>query len=334
MDRYALLIQDMLVDKTFIPSRGDVKKLQDGASQKVRTIHKPNYFPDQIIHWCLMLQIEPLMMRGMYEYNCGSVPGRGTGFGRKTVRKWLDNDKRNTKYCFKMDVEKFYPSVNNEVLKRMLRRVIKDKDCLWLIDVIIDCDDGLPIGYFTSQWFSNFFLQGLDHFIKQELGVKYYIRYVDDLVLLGPNKKRLHAARKRIAEFLAGIDLKIKGDWQVFHIAHRAIDYLGFRFFRNRTTLRKRNALRIMRRMRRMSKKSYLNQKDASAVISYWGWIKYSDSYYFYQTHVKPYMTIKEAKRAVSNYAKIRNDKERRINHEQQALGGLQTHSICRDSRV
>ena len=71
----------------------------------------------------------------------------------------------------------------------MFRRQIKDQDCLWLIDAIIDAVRGLPIGNYTSQWFANFFLQGLDHFIKEKLGVKYYIRYVDDLVLLGSNKR-------------------------------------------------------------------------------------------------------------------------------------------------
>ena len=67
-------------------------------------------------------------MKGMYKYNCGSIPGRGTSFGQKSLGKWLDTDYKATKYCLKMDVSKFYPSVNNEILKNMFLSKIKDKE--------------------------------------------------------------------------------------------------------------------------------------------------------------------------------------------------------------
>lgn len=311
IDSYALKIQTMLKNKTYVPSEYTIKTIKDGAHAKERTIYKPKYYPDQIIHWALMLQIEPIISRGMYEYTCGSVPKRGTSFGQKTLRKWLDKDKRNTKYCLKMDISKFYPSVKNEILKQHFRRVIKDNDCLWLIDKIIDSAKGLPIGNYTSQWFSNFFLQGLDHFIKEDLRVKYYIRYVDDLVLLGPNKKKLHRAKDEIADYLISIGLSLKGNWQVFRVDCRDIDFLGFRFYRDKTILRKRNALRIRRRCRKINKKSTLNYADASAVISYWGWLKRSDSYNFYHDTIKRLVDIKKAKRTVSNYAKQANSLRR-----------------------
>jgi hypothetical protein len=243
----------------------------------------------------------------MYGYNCGSVPGRGTAYGQKGLRHWLDTDHKNTKYCLKMDISKFYPSVDNEVLKRMFRRKIKDVNCLWLIDVIIDSNNGLPIGNYTSQWFANFFLEGLDHFIKEKLGVKYYVRYVDDLVLLGPNKKKLHKARREISSYLESINLRLKDNWQVFRVNDRGIDFLGFRFFRNKTILRKRNALRIRRRLSKIRKKGRLNYKDACALISYWGWIKRSNSFNFYNKHVKPIVSVGKAKKVVSDYARKAN---------------------------
>ena len=305
LDYYAEMVQKMLIDKTYIPSPYTIKVIQDGASKKERTIYKPRFYPDQIIHWALMLQLMPVIMRGMYEYTCGSVPGRGTSYGQKTLRKWLDNDYHGTKYCLKMDVSKFYPSVDTRLLKEMFRTKIKDNDCLWLIDSVIDSNkNGLPIGNYTSQWFSNFFLQGLDHYIKEVLKVKYYIRYVDDLVLLGSNKKSIHKIRLQIGQYLKSIHLVMKQDWQVFLITTRAIDFLGFRFFRNKTILRKRIALRMRRRMVKISKKDGLNYKDACAVISYWGWIKRSDSYNFYNRYVKPKISIEKAKRRISYYAK------------------------------
>ena len=315
IDVVALKIQGMLVNKTYTPSPYKIMSIVDGASKKERTIYKPRFYPDQIIHWALVLQLQPIFMKGMYQYSCGSVPGRGTSFGQKALRKWLDTDYKNTKYCLKMDISKFYPSINNKILKQMFRRKVKDSDCLWLIDIIIDSNKGLPIGNYTSQWFSNFFLEELDHYIKEKLGVKYYVRYVDDLVLLGSNKRKLHKVRVLISEYLSRVELRLKNDWQVFHLKHRDIDFLGFRFFRDKTILRKRNSLRIKRRINKIGKKDSLNYKDACAIISYWGWIKRSNSYNFYNKHVKPVVNLKKAKRTVSQY--VRYNTRQQINNIQ-----------------
>jgi RNA-directed DNA polymerase len=305
LDYYAEDIQILLVEQSYIPSPYTIKIIRDGSSGKERTIYKPRYYPDQIIHWALMLQLREVISRGMYEYTCGSVPGRGTSYGQKVLRKWLDNDYRGTKYCLKMDISKFYPSIDTAVLKLMLRKQIKDIRCLWLLDSIIDSNSqGLPIGNYTSQWLSNYFLQELDHYIKEKLGVKYYLRYVDDLVILGSNKRKLHLVRQSICDYLAAIHLVLKQDWQVFLITTRAIDFLGLRFFRDKTILRKRNALRIRRRMAKISKKTTMTRQDACAVVSYWGWIKRCDSYRFYNKYVKPKVSIRFAKRMVSYYSK------------------------------
>lgn len=304
-EHYAELIHEMLITKSYSPSPYSVMVVKDGPSQKERTICKPRFFPDQIIHWALMLQLEPVIMRGMYAYSCGSVPGRGTSYGQRALRRWLDGDYRGTKYCLKMDVAKFYESIDADLLKLAFRRRVKDRDCLWLIDTIINSGpQGLPIGNYTSQWFSNFFLQGLDHYIKEQLSVKYYIRYVDDLVLLGGNKKVLHKARFAIDEYLHGINLKMKRNWQVFLISARPIDFLGFRFYRERTTLRRRNALRIRRRMAKIGRKGHLTFTDACAVVSYWGWIKRSNSYRFYHVHVKPRVSVAEARRRIREHGR------------------------------
>jgi RNA-directed DNA polymerase len=310
IEYYAEDIRQMLISKTFKPAPYIVKTLHDGATQKVRTIHKPKYYPDQIIHWALMLQLEPIIMHGMYQHNCGSVPGRGTSYGQKLLRKWLDKDKTGTKYCLKLDIKKFYPSVDNEKLKEMFRNKIKDNDMLWLIDQIINSEQGLPIGNYTSQWFSNFYLQTLDHWIKEYLGIKYYIRYVDDFVLLGPNKKHLHKVRQAINGYLVTIGLQLKNNWQVFRVDDRGIDFLGFRFFRDKTILRKRNALRIRRRLKKIKLKQKMGYRDACAIISYWGWIKRSDSYNFYNKYFNGLVSVNLARKVVSWYdRKIRHYK-------------------------
>jgi hypothetical protein len=323
IEHYAYRVHLLIKNKEYVPTKPKIKTIQDTSNGKVRVIYQPNFFPDQIIHWSLMLQIQPIIMRGMYAYSCGSVPNRGTTYAQDTIRKWLDNDIRNTKYCLKMDIKKFYPSISNELLKRMFERKIKDKDCLWLINTIIDHNDGQPIGFYTSQWFANFFLEGMDHYIKEKLGVKYYVRYVDDLVLFGSNKRKLHRVRKEVDRYTKGIELKIKDNWQVFRVDKRDLDFLGVRFYRNKTTLRSRNALRIRRRVKKIKKKGYLNDKDAAAILSYWGWIKRTDSYSFYHKYVKPVVPIHLARKVVSINAKIRNYNRWNLEHKRKYVARL-----------
>lgn len=305
-DRYAKEVQKMLIDKTYIHSPYTIKIIQDGPRHKERQIFKPRYYPDQVIHWAVMLQLHEIFMHGIYEYSCGSIPGRGTSYGQKFLRRWLDKDYKGTKYCLKMDISKFYPSIDQNILKEMLRNKIKDQNCLWLLEQIIDSNpEGLPIGNYTSQWLSNFFLQGLDHFIKEKLGAKYYLRYIDDLVILGSNKRKLHQMRIDIQAYLDKLKLKLKDDWQVFLITKRAIDFLGLRFFRDKTILRKRNALRIRRRIEKIYRKQKLTYRDACAVVSYWGWIKRSDSFNFYNQYFKSKVSLKKAKGVISQYASL-----------------------------
>lgn len=299
VDKHAEDISLMLQSKQYEPSPYIEKEIKDGSSQKVRLIQKPQFYPDQIIHWACILQLEDIFMRGMYYYNCGSVPNRGTRRPKNAIEKWLKTDARNTKYCLKIDINKFYASIPNNILKEKLRTIIKDEDCMWLLDTIIDSHQGMPIGNYTSPWLSNYYLQELDHFIKNELGVKYYVRYVDDLVLFGSNKKELHCAKREIDKQLKELGLSINDNWQVFLTDSRCVDFLGFKFHRNHTTLRRRNALRIMRRIKKIYKKTRLLCNDAAAVISYWGWVKMSDSYQFYKKYIDPYVKIGDCRKEV-----------------------------------
>lgn len=299
VDKYAKDISFMLKSKQYVPSPYLEKEIKDGCSQKVRLIQKPQFYPDQVIHWACILQLESIFMRGMYYYNCGSVPKRGTSRPKDAIEKWLQTDTRNTKYCLKIDINKFYASIPNNILKQKLRDIIKDEDCLWLLDMIVDSHKGMPIGNYTSPWLSNYYLQRLDHFIKQELCVKYYVRYVDDLVLFGSNKKELHRTKREIDKQLKELGLSINDNWQVFLTDARSVDFLGFKFHRNYTTLRRRNALRIMRRIKKIYKKTRLFCNDAAAVISYWGWVKMSDSYQFYKKYIDPYVKIGDCRNEV-----------------------------------
>lgn len=135
-----------LSTKTYVPKPYVEMKIHDGVRKKERTIYKPAFYPDQIVHWALMQQIQPFIMRGMYEYCCGSVKNRGIMYGMRYLKKILVRDRKNTKYCLKLDIKKFYPSINKSILKRKFCKIIRDRDTLNLIDIIIDsAEEGLPI---------------------------------------------------------------------------------------------------------------------------------------------------------------------------------------------
>lgn len=161
---------------------------------------------------------------------------------------------------------------------------------------------GYLFGNFTSQWFANFYLQDLDHFIKEKMKVKYYLRYMDDMVLFGRNKKELHKIKHEIDEFLKPQGLKLKDNWQLFKVDSRPLDFLGYRFYRGYTTLRRSNFLRIKRRIKKIVKRGYIRLTDAYSVISYHGWLSHCNSFNYRNKYIKPYkITLKKCKGVIKN---------------------------------
>lgn len=311
IDRHIDIIQRMVADESYTPSPYKTFEIVDGMSGKHRIVSCPKFFPDQVMHWLSILASQDIFTHGMYEFVCGSVPGRGVHYGRKYLKKWIETDRKNTKYCAKLDISKFYPSIDHSALKEALRIKIKDAKLLWLFDAIIDSTEkGVPIGNYTSQWFANFILQNLDHKIKEELHIAHYMRYMDDMVLFGANKKQLHAAVRQIAEELKPLGMALKHNWQVFRVDYidktgkrrgRDIDFMGFRFFRDKTIMRKKISLRARRLAAKISKEPRPSFKHAAAMLSYMGWFKYTDSRNYCEKHIYPYIDIKQLKGVVKN---------------------------------
>jgi RNA-directed DNA polymerase len=119
---------------------------------------------------------------------------------------------------------------------------------------------------------------------------------MDDMVLFHRNKRELRKIKELVEQFLNKEQLKIKENWQLFKTESRPLDFLGYRFYRGYTTLRRSNFLRMKRRIKRISKKKFINNLDASAVVSYYGWIKHCNNYKFNQKYIKPYVNIKKCK--------------------------------------
>lgn len=229
-------LSDMLFYKEFTTSPYKVFKVYD---PKERDVYGLPYYPDRIVQHGIMLQVERtfLDMFTADTYSC--VPGKGIHGLHWNLIDAL-RDVPGTQYCLKLDVRKFYENVDHDILKGQLRRKFKDPDFFWLIDDIIDSAPGIPIGNLTSQFFANFYLTGLDHYIKEVLQVKNYFRYCDDMVITGPSKPYLHEILARIREYLMDrLKLTIKSNYQIFPVAARGIDVVGYVYFHDHVLLRK-----------------------------------------------------------------------------------------------
>ena len=264
-ERNIAALHEMLVNKTYKTSPYHVFKIYE---PKERDISKVAY-RDRIVHHAIMNYLEGLFvpMFTADVYNC--IKGRGIHKAGRAIERAL-NDEGRTTYCLKIDIRKFYPNVNHEVLKQQLRRKIKDNDLLWLLDEIIDSAPGLPIGNYLSQYLANFYLTGLDHWLKEVKKVKYYFRYADDMVFLSDNKDYLHGLLAEIREYLeAHLKLALKPNYQVFPVAARGIDVIGYVFYHTHTLIRKG----IKQRCCRMLKK----RKNPASIASYRGWMKHAN---------------------------------------------------------
>jgi len=245
---------------------------------KEREIYKLPYFKDRIVHHAILQVIEPILSETYIKDTYQSIKCRGVHKAKDRMKEFL-KDTENTKYCLKIDIKKYYPNVDNEILKKLLRKKIKCNDTLNLVDEIIDSTKGLPIGNYTSQTFGNYYLSYFDHWIKENKKVKYYIRYADDMIFMSNDKKYLHKLKKEIEEYLSeNLNLTLKDNWQVFPTNTRGIDFLGFRFFHKYTMLRnsiKKAYIQIINSI----KKRGATLRKINSTMAYYGWIKASDSY-------------------------------------------------------
>ncbi len=260
-------LHNMLRDKTYRTSPYKVFKVLD---PKEREVYRLPFFPDRIVHHAIMRVLEPMFVAAFTTDTYSCIKGKGIHSASFAVRKALSNE-TETMYCLKLDIKKFYPSVNHEVLKQLLRKKIKDADLLGLIDEIIDSADGLPIGNYLSQYFANFYLCYFDHWIKETKLVKHYFRYADDIVVLASNKPYLHELLADISKYLSdNLKLTVKRNYQVFPVAERGIDFVGYKHYHRHTLLRKSIKKRFARMLAR--------RRNPQSIASYKGWAIHCNS--------------------------------------------------------
>lgn len=257
----------MLQNRTYKTSNYKTFKVFE---PKERDVCMLPYYPDRITqHFLVVNVLEPCLVPTFTSDSYSCIKGRGTHAAYEAVLLAM-KDEENTRFCLKMDIRKFYPSIDHDVLKVLLRRKFKDDGLLWLMDEIIDSTPGLPIGNYTSQYFANFYLNGFDHWLKEVKKVRYYFRYADDMIILASTSQELHQLRVEIQNYLREyLRLELKHNYQVFPVAKRGIDFVGYVIFPTHVRIRKRIKQNCARKMKK--------SKNPATIASYKGLFKHAN---------------------------------------------------------
>ena len=265
------------------------------SDPKPRNIHKAE-IKDRIVHYLISKELERIYESTFFPWSYSSRKGKGIHKALrdliKTSRKLSGNYTRNF-YYLKCDIKKFFDSIDHQVLIEILKKKIKDKDFLWLLDEIIRSfhselgrNKGIPLGNLTSQYFANIYLNQLDCFIKQDLKIKFYFRYADDFLILDKGRKALEDLLLKISKFLKEkLSLKLHPERLKIGKFSWGIDFVGYIILPHYILPRiktKRRALERMKEQFRLFQEERIGLKDIKATIdSYLGLLKHCDSYEF-----------------------------------------------------
>lgn len=281
LEENLISMQNELLWKTWEPKPWRIFQVYE---PKKRTVHAPA-FRDRVIHHALVRVINPLFDRKMIDQSFACRTERGTHKAVALAQRYAQEvEDRDGNFRFlKCDIHHYFPSIDHEILRRSITRTIGDPDALWLVDRILDASGfpgvGLPIGALTSQLFANVYLDKLDHFVKDELGVKRYLRYMDDFLVFHKEKDALRWILAEISDFVqAELRLSLNQKTRICS-GREAVNFCGYRIWPQHILPRKRNTRRVRKRLRRMAKlyaKGEMTMADIAPVIaSHLGYLKH-----------------------------------------------------------
>ena len=290
-------------------------EIVEGYKKKRRLIVKPKFKYDQMIQYVLLSQFKPIVMNSKYYYAHGSVEDGGPLQTMKAISKWIKNDKSGTRYCAQFDVKSCYPTVDKDILKSMLKSKIKDKDFLIESFKIIDAmPQGLAPGAPISVYLIHFMFQPLDNWILQQDGVVHYVRHMDDIIVFGSNKKKLHQFERNLCKKMKDdYNMEMHYNHQVFPIQWtdkngkkhgRPLNTCGYLFYRDRTILRKNHIVKAGRKAKKLNKKDKIDHYSAGQMMSELGLFRHCDVHNVFIQRIKPYVNVKKLKHIISKHDK------------------------------
>ncbi|MFC1571197.1 reverse transcriptase domain-containing protein [Candidatus Margulisiibacteriota bacterium] len=238
-------------------------------------------YRDRVVQHALCNVIEPIFDHTfIYDtYACRKDKG-----SHKSVNRFTKYCRKN-KYALKCDIKRYFASIDHDVLFEMIKRKIKDPVTLWLIKLIINstASPGIPIGNLASQIFANLYLNGLDHYLKEQIKCKHYIRYMDDLIVFSDDKNRLNDIKNAINEYLRLLRLELHPNKSQIYITAKGILFLGYKIFPTHRLVIRQNIRRLRRRIKKyvklMKLKLISGQKIICSLQSWLGYAAHADSF-------------------------------------------------------
>lgn len=235
-------------------------------------------YRDRVVHHAFCNIVEPLFDKTFIYDSYACRIEKGTHRALDRAQEFL----RMNKYVLQCDIRKYFPSIDHQVLLSIIAKKIKDEKVLWLAELIIKSvasdewrvESGLPIGNLTSQFFANLYLNELDYFVKFDLREKYYLRYMDDFLIFGNEKERLHRLKDEMGDFLEkNLCLNLHPKKSVVLLAKLGVNFCGFRIFKYYRRLRKGNIKLFVRRMKKQReqfRKGQIEIRDVSNSLQCW----------------------------------------------------------------
>lgn len=301
-------IKNILESKSYKPSKYNIFIIKE---PKVRVIMSQNIIDKIINHIVSKYFLIDIFDRMLIEENIATRKNKGTKEGIKLIKKYLNNIKDKKFYILKFDIEKYFYNIDHNILKELLMHKIKDKDVINILYSIIDSTDedyinkeidkiklkynvdipyyfkgkGLPIGNMTSQFLAIFYLNELDYYIKNSLKIKYYVRYMDDGILIHENKEYLKYCLNEINKIMSKYKLRLNKKTKIYSYKE-GFEFLGFRYIiknnkvivkvKNQTKRRFKRKMKILNKLLDNNKISYKNLKQVKS--SYIGHLSYGNT--------------------------------------------------------
>ena len=319
LDRNLLDLRNELLFFSYKPKPLETFILRDPKTRKINR----SDFRDRIVHHALCNIIEPLFERSFIFDSYANRTGKGTFNALKRLSLFMRKaSKNNSKNCYvlKADIRHYFETVDQATLFGVIRKKISDENVLWLIKQILtnykneEKGKGMPLGNLTSQFFANVYLNELDQFVKHRLKAKYYIRYVDDFIILHTSRKVLGDYKEEINRFLQMmLKLELHPDKSRILSINQGISFLGFRNFYHHKLVRRKNIRKFEKKYEKL--RNAYEQEDLcreKIVESFEGWLAFVSqaNTYKYKRHLtrmfNKHFSFKEQEE-ITNLKKHRN---------------------------
>lgn len=249
LEKELLCLREELLNKTYNPRPLRKFKIREPKAREISS----SDFRDRVVHHAICNILEPILERSFIHDSYACRIGKGTHKAVIKAQKLC----RKHHYFLKCDIKKYFASIDHAILKHILIRKLKDPDLIWLLNTIIvhaesgQSGKGIPIGSLTSQHFANMYLDRLDHYIKDSLGIKSYLRYMDDFIIFGDEKIVLHLLSSSIRTFLYNeLKLELKDKATILAPVMEGLPFLGFRIFPNVIRLKNENKRIILNKLK------------------------------------------------------------------------------------